>query len=60
MDSVGVDAEPRVGDPAVAEGGRVGEEEIDEETAEGEGNTEAEVAEAAIDLDWCDDARNAG
>ena len=42
----------------MAEGGWVGEEDVDEKTAEGEGNAEAQIAETAVYLDWCDNANN--
>ena len=42
----------------MAEGGWVGEEDVDEKTAKGEGDAKAQIAEAAVYLDWCDDANN--
>lgn len=56
VDGVGVDAEEGVWEPGVGEGGRVGEEDWDEEAAEGEEDAEAEGAEAVIDFVGGDDA----
>lgn len=44
----------------MTKGGRIGEENVDEKTAKGEGNAEAQVAEAAVYLYWSDNARSAG
>ena len=56
VDAVDVDAEERIGKVAVAETGGVGEEEVDQQAAEGEWHTEAEIAEAGVDVESGDDA----
>lgn len=55
VDAGDVDAEEGVRKPGVGETGRVGEEEGDEEGADGEGYAEAEGAEAGVDVGGGDD-----
>lgn len=55
VDTGDVDAEKGIGDVAVGKAGGVGEEEVDEEAAEGKGNAEPKVAEAGVDFMWGDD-----
>ena len=55
VNAVGVNAEEGVGEPAIAEGSWVGEEERDEKAAEGKDGTEAEAAKAMVDFKWRDD-----
>lgn len=57
VDAVGVDAKERIGEPAVAESGGVGEEQRDKEAADGEEDAEAEIAEAIVNFDGRDYAR---
>lgn len=55
VDAGDVDAEEGVRKPGVGETGRVGKEKGDEEGADGEGDAEAEGAEAGVDVGGGDD-----
>lgn len=56
VDVAHVDAQARVRKPRAAQPCGVGEEDGDEQGAEGEEHAEAEVAEAAVDVPGPDDA----
>ena len=55
MNAVDVYTEERDGEPAIAEGSWVGEEERDEKAAGKEDDAEAEAAKAIVDFKWSDD-----
>ena len=55
MDAADVDAEIGVRQVAVAEPGRVREEDVDQQAADGEGDGESEVPEAGVDVVRRDD-----
>lgn len=55
VNAVGVDAEERVGEPAMVEGSWVVEEERDEKADEGEYDAKAEATKAIVDFKSSDD-----